>query len=254
MTEPQTVQIIPGSPPRFRDMAQIIAPSWLQRYWGQRFQYALGLQWDAFSQAASDGVRARAPGAPGTPLDALSYIGADRQLIRGLNETDEGFAARCSGAFSAWARAGSAEGTIREIQALVSPMATSAAQVNYGQSGYRTWALVSAPGLPCVYVFGNPAAWNWDNDDSAWSRCWLILRIDSATWPAPKIGATGRKIGAASWVIGIETQAANIQAIRTVVGRWKSAATLAQVILSYDPSWPVATAAPMPNSTWARSP
>jgi len=53
-----------------------------------------------------EAVKARMPGE--APSDALPYIGNDRKLIQGPNETDENFTIRLQTAWDDWARAGTA--------------------------------------------------------------------------------------------------------------------------------------------------
>ena len=87
---------------RFRDGISTIAPPWLQRHYGERLLYTLGLQVDAIAEAARQGVRARAPGAPQQPSDALIQIGRDRVIVRGKYESDAGYSERLQRAFDSW--------------------------------------------------------------------------------------------------------------------------------------------------------
>ena len=252
MTAPASVQIVPGDPPRFRDYAQIIAPSWLQRWWGQRFMYSLGIEWDAFTQATTDGVRARCPGAPDTPPDALAYIGRDRQLVRGALESDAGFADRCRTAFDAWPRAGSLEGVLRQIQSLYSPISVSGLGVGGQNGSYRTWCTITTTGGPDSYSAGDPTAWDWDGDPSKWSRAWWIIHVSSVTWPPANLGAV-LILGASNWCLGLQVPKARVDDLQVVLARWKSAGTIAQAILTYDATWPnpAAPAGPnYPDGTW----
>lgn len=241
--ESPSIQQQPGDPYRFRTAIQNIAPAWLQRQWGSRFLYAIGLNWDAFAEAARQGVRARCPGVDGAPTDALAYIGRDRVLIRGPAESDDAFAARLRQAFEAWQRAGSMEGQMRQCQAFFTPTSIIALMVN----NQARWAYIGTTGGPIEYSVGDPAAWNWDGSSSTWARCWLILHIPGdwmrywgdSTW------------GTGSW--GTIKPATYPQSLRQIVAAWKSAATVVQIILAYEPEWPDPAHAPdvdYPDGTW----
>ena len=253
MSEPASVQVVPGVPARFRDYAQVVAPPWLQRWWGQRLMYSLGIEWDAFTQATESGVQARCPGAPGTPVDALDYVGKDRQLVRGAMESAAAFADRCRRAFDSWPRAGTLEGVLRQAQALYSPTSVSAVAVGGQNATQRTWCSISATGAPASITAGGAAAWDWDGDTARWARAWFVIRVTTTTWPPATLGA-GLVLGAANWCVGLVVPKARVDDVQTVARRWKSAGTVAQVVLSYNPSWPnpatVGPAANYPDGTW----
>lgn len=258
MPDEPNVGFVVGSPPRLRDFIQEIAPAWLQRWWGRRLLYSFGLACDSIQQAATDGMLARLPGYPdatNAPPDALGYIGKDRQLVRGALESSAAFADRCRTAFDSWYRAGSMEGTLRQVQALYSPASVPVLEVCVSDSAYSQWATIPSTGAAIIYSNGDPAAWNWDNDPTKWARVWIIVHVTSATWPPVNLGL-GHVLGAANWCIGIGVPKARVDDLKTVVSRWKSAATVAQVVLSYNPAWPLPTiagpAVNYPDGSWGR--
>lgn len=209
--------------------------------------YSLGLSWDAFTQAVTDGVRARCPGAPGTPTDALSYLARDRQLVRGALESATAFADRCRTSFDDWTRAGSLEGTIREVQALYSPASVNALAVGGQNATRRTWCAITTTGGAASYLSTVANAWDWDGNATQWARAWLFLHVQTATWPSVTLGQPGLVLGAANWCIGIFVPKARVDDVLLVVRRWKSAGTIVQVVLSYNPTWPLPTGGPGPN-------
>jgi len=64
----------------YEDWLPAQAPGFLQRLWGTQFLGAIGLAFDAFAEAAKQGVRARFP--EYGPPDAQEAIGFERQLPR----------------------------------------------------------------------------------------------------------------------------------------------------------------------------
>lgn len=49
------------------------------------------------------------------PADALPHLGADRQLIQGINESDASFRTRCKDPWGQWSRAGTACGVLEQL-------------------------------------------------------------------------------------------------------------------------------------------
>ena len=228
----------------FRDLIGTIAPPWLQRQWGERYLYTAGLELDAIAEAARQGVRARAPGAPGTPSDALVQIGRDRVIVRGGEESEAGYSQRLSRAFDSWSRAASLEGILRQLQGLLRDESTKAKAITY----WGTWATIPAWDAAVEYLAGYQSAWTWgwqwlppSEGGIAywdWAQVYAIVYPAAGQWTQPTFGA-GLLLGASGpWCLGVGAPYEEAQALRTVADQWRSAATRVRVIVSYDAAWP----------------
>lgn len=233
----------------FRDLVPTISPPWLQQGYGERFLYAATLQVDAIAEAARQGVRARAPGADGTPSDALVQIGRDRVITRGKYESDAGYSERLSRAFDSWSRAGSAEGLTRALQGLLRDYDTAATCITW----WGLWATVPGWDQPVSYQWGFQAAWQWGwvwSDVPSyfdWGQAFVVLRPASGQWGQATLG-TGLTLGSGSWCVGITEPPEVVQAARLVADQWRSATTRVRVIVSWS-SWPSApTGDPVANN------
>ena len=224
----------------FRGLIGTIAPPWLNRQWGERLLYTFGLHIDAIAEAARQGVRARAPGADGTPSDALLQIGRDRVITRGKYESDQVYAGRLSRAFDSWARAASLEGLTRAVQALLLDADTKAKAITW----WGLWASIPSWGGPISYTFGSRTAWHWgyqlggDITPQDWTPVFVIIYPSApGEWEQATLGS-GLLLGSGSWSVGVAEPPEVVQAARLVARQWKSATTIVRVIVSYDPAWP----------------
>ncbi len=102
-----------------RDSVKVVCPPWLQGYWGYRLMYSLAIQLDGVAESLRQGLLARMPGY-GT-AEALPYIGNDRQIARGFQETDDSYIARLQTAFDTWKIAGSARSILIQLAGYVTP-------------------------------------------------------------------------------------------------------------------------------------
>lgn len=97
----------------YREYAVDLAPPWLLQPQGQAYLRALGDTRDDITQRLKEGVKARFidTAAP----DALSAIGADRELERGPSDSDTTYAARLKGAWDVWQWAGTPTGVLNAL-------------------------------------------------------------------------------------------------------------------------------------------
>jgi hypothetical protein len=77
---------------RFRRAFYRLAPRWLTSGEGELVWYSIGLVLDGMAQRFDDSLRARMP--TYAPDDALSYLGRDRKIRRGLSEPRATYASR----------------------------------------------------------------------------------------------------------------------------------------------------------------
>jgi hypothetical protein len=95
------------------DTIKKISPPWLQAGNAEKFLFGLGLICDVQIQRIQDTVLSRFP--LKALAGALSYIGSDRRLMRGINETDTSYALRLSQAFTDWHFAGLPRGVLKQL-------------------------------------------------------------------------------------------------------------------------------------------
>ncbi|WP_394845196.1 phage tail protein [Pendulispora brunnea] len=123
----------------FADRAVEEAPGWLQKPYGRRFLFALGVIKDAVLEGAKIAVKVRFPLL--APSDALDVIGRERGIDKGFYFSDSQYRKQLVNAFGYWRRQGTAAGLIQAL----------------GDAGYRN-----------VQVYENytgdgidPSEWSW---------------------------------------------------------------------------------------------
>ena len=161
-------------------------PPWLQTGQAERYMYALRRPFDLLEEKANQAISFRFPGKGDN--SQLPYLASDRAVIRGPAETDAGFVARLTSAFTDWGIAGSARSVLQQLQAYMqglqpgvpntNPLATIVGGATSGptrwQQLYQGDALGKLPTLTTVAA-GN---FNWDNVNMPW-RSWLVLPMAS---------------------------------------------------------------------------
>ncbi len=100
----------------FQSYQPSILPAWLQNQAGLDYAAVLGALKDQIGNAVRTAAVCGMPEV--APVDALNAIGFERQIIRGVSETDQQYASRLRQAFTAWKRAGSATGMLLQLEAL----------------------------------------------------------------------------------------------------------------------------------------
>ena len=233
-----------------RTIRSSIAPRWLTDGEGGLVGYALDLVKDAFLERARLGLLARLPqndplGTTTAPTDALTAMGRDRRVVRGIFDTDVQFAARLKTWLTERKTSGAPFTLLRQLHAYLGTGNGVSLRVvdNSGNWYTRSSAGVESSSLAT-------ANWNWDGNTAAWSRFWVIiypgtLWTAGATWGSSTWGATDRMWG--STITG--EQARTLQAI---VNDWKPGfATCVNIILALDAA-SFNPAAPEPDGLWAK--
>ncbi len=233
-----------------RSKIRTLGPGWLLGgvgHLGYRFLYTFGLFADLAIQNVIEGVRAKWPQI-GTPT-ALAMTGRSRNIIRGLAETDDAYAARLLGWRDDWKHAGSAYALMRQVQAYLTPHSPKLRIVN----GNGTWYTLNSDGTTERAAVNN---WNWDNHPELWSRCWLIIYPPAGLWTRTGTwgslsGVTWGSLSGTTW--GTTALPDQIRDIQHLIDDWRSAASLyVNVIVSFDEFAfdPTHTAPPLPDGTW----
>jgi len=229
----------------FRESIVAICPPWLTGAIGGGFMYAQGLMIDALSDWTNQGIKARMPGV-GTP-DALYLIGKDRQIDRGPNETDAGYAVRLSSSFDTWATAGNAGTLLKQLAVWFTPVSATPIRLVSDRAIWQSINL-STNAITQTNVGTN---WSWDGLNRWW-RGWVI--IDSSAGPWTIDGPWG---GVVKWgdggTWGSNAKPGEVAQIVSIIRKWKPANVTAQVIVTFDATLytVAATSPPNPNADYA---
>lgn len=234
----------------FRTIRRSLAPRWLTDDEGGKVGYALDLIKDAFAQRAYLGLLARLPqndplGVTTAPLDALTAMGRDRRVIRGLFDTDAQFALRLRNWLTDRRTAGAPFTLLKQLHAYTGTQNGVSFRLvdNSGNWYSRSSAGVETASL----ATGN---WNWDGDTAAWSRFWVIIFTGTlwtagTTWGSSTWGATDRM-----W--GSTMTAEQVRTLQAIVNDWKPGfAQCTNIVLAFDAA-SFSVSAPEPDGTWGK--
>lgn len=214
------------------------------------FLYALGP--DATMEKLTQGIRDRR--IDDAEASFLPAIASDRgNILRGLTESDTSFRARLKTALDDLKTAGSAWSVLRQVLGYVLSIRPRVLTVSSTWLGnacdmstwdeYATSADTSKNPTHFVYSTGN---WDWDSfspSDGSWGwwRWYLVLEASDApgnSWvgPAPKVGATGLKVGEPTYAVGVDVPSTVGKSLKIIVGQWK-ANWCDTIIVSFDGSY-----------------
>lgn len=197
-------------------------PRWMQQFVSSRVLYASGLLLDGMRSLARTSVLARFPST--NQPDALPYLGRDRNLDRGPNESADSFVARITAAFDTWATAGHPRELLSAVLSYLLPDAPIVRTV----TDLSIWDTIASGTWSRQFE----ANWNWDGV-TQWWRAWVVIYTPSFG-PSPTWGSFNWGDGTC-W--GTGASATQVQAIRNLVKKWKPAnVVVPNVIVSQDPS------------------
>jgi hypothetical protein len=209
----------------FRESVKNVCPSWLQGFWGYRFLYSTAIQLDAISEALRQGVLARMPGY-GT-REALPYIGNDRQILRGFQETDAAYIQRLQQAIPTWKLAGNSYSIIGQLAGYVSPYAPTIRYVVTGKDETNTsiadYVTLQAGATSYSRRSGANFNWDWDGQLNNY-RFWVILYLLNPGGLFGPVNWGGFSYGDGSTWGGSAT-AGLVQDVRAIVSKWKAGGT-----------------------------
>lgn len=216
----------------FRRLAKYLLPSWLlDDEAGGALHWCLAAMLDIQSEKSRSGVEQRFPSRAGRT--ALGYIGADRLIRRGRDETDEHYAGR----LRAWRypRGHRVRGSVFALLEQIS---------EYFGGGFALYGIDQSGNIRSrsaldveSYSYGN--SWDWDSaapgySASDWARQWVVIDAtegafrEQLDWGDADLwgGSWGNNDG---YCVGMQgASAADWQAIRDLfVGphRWMPAGT-----------------------------
>lgn len=177
---------------------------------------------DALGARQQMGTQAKWPNF--APADALAYIGRDRLIVRGPDESEAAYEARLIRYLSDHRVRGNPWALMEQIRGYCSPHAIKVRTVDE----HGNWRLIDSDGTRSV-VKGDD--WDWDSSalTDAWGRFWLIIEPASLSdpWAAgPDIGDVdlwGGAIGTPGFTIGSTATPNDVSSVRSIVKAWKRA-------------------------------
>jgi hypothetical protein len=242
----------------FRETLRHYVPPWLADRPGRnvafRYLYGIVSVLDAGAEVLMQGLQARFPGLC-TPT-ALPYIGRDRRIIRGPQQTDAAYAAELLRWLEYWRGAGNAYTLALALQTFLYPGAPRVRIVT--RSG--VWYTLDPDG-ELTQTRAEPNNWDWDSithpeKAGHWSEFWVIVYPphfnDAGNW-----GTSDGQTWGAGTAFGIDAASGTVAALRRLIQQWKGAHTRCVCLIvaydatSFDPS--AAPGAPgMPDGHWGR--
>lgn len=217
-----------------RQIIHKLGPSWLV---GDRFSadggeteietdarvlYAIALVLDALNTRLAMGIAARLPGF-GAPPDALPYIGRDRLILRGPDETAEAYESRLVRYLPDHKVRGNPWALMEQLRGYCSPWPVEFRTVDE----HGNWRIIAADGTRSRVLADS---WNWDNSEleNAWGRFWVVIcPAGSSPWSAgPALGDPalwGGALGSPGYTIGSTATPNDVASVRSVVKAWKRA-------------------------------
>lgn len=250
--------IAPPVTPTFRATRQFRGPPWLTTE-GESglLGYALDSIKDAQAERARRALLIRFPqqdqfGTP-APDDALTAIGRDRRIVRGISESATSYAARLLLWLDSWAVAGSPYGLMNQLAAYLGPLPDMRTIDVRGN-----WYSRFANGTTQVTL--NAANWDWDASATAlqrWSRFWVIIYPNGLWNVGPNWGDAGFVWGTPGQTWGSTATFNQVQMVRSIISDWKPAGTKCMnIILAFDGSTfnptTLRDATGVPDGTWGR--
>jgi len=240
----------------FRETLRRYLPPWLSDRPGKtvafRYLYGIVSVLDAGAEVLVQGIQARFPGL-GTPT-ALPYIGRDRRIIRGPEQTDAAYAAELVRWLDYWRAAGNAYVLALALQTFLFPGAPRVRIVT--RSG--VWYTLEPDG-ELTWHRAQPNNWDWDSQTHPeravnWSEFWVIVYPphwdDAGDWG----GGDGQTWGAGK-AFGLDVATGTVEIIKRLVRQWKGAHSLCRMLIvaydptSFDPASPPG-APGMPDGHW----
>ncbi len=235
----------------FRTIASHVTSTALQGQVGQKYMYTLEVPYDALASSAAYAVQFRFPLL--TSEDAIPWLGADRQLVRGPSESFTSYTTRLTQWLDVWVHAGSAPAILLGLSTLFLPSTITAEHVKQSRTTFGTytdWDYWNGSSETMFRV--SPSNWNWDSDgyvpcDSRFQQVntkgvlgpywhtWTILY--GTGFGQYLCGTSGRVCGQGD-TLGSTATPDQVLAIRNQVRQWKSAEAQVQwIIVATDSTW-----------------
>lgn len=249
----------------FREFTTTLSPRALKERNGERLMYALGAMNDVIMEKHRQGVKAHF--VDDCDDSALTYIGNDRGVLRGLTESDASYRARLKRSLDDQQRAGNAWAVLSQVLGflLTDTPAARTVSAQYSAAGVATlanwqeYAAGADPGSPPVFARDVTGEWDWDSATPSlgswgWWRWYLVLDAvapNAWTTAAPTWGGTGTTWGGYSGSWGVTTSSLVGKSIKLIVAQWKSG-IFHWCVISFDATEFCPGAAVLPDGNYGR--
>lgn len=205
--------------------------------------------------------------------EALTWIGRDRRIQRGLNETDASYRRRLLLWLDAWRQAGTAFGIIGQAQ---SYFAETQTPTNIGpvmhlvqhniSTNTATWWTVSNDGER-TFTIVDPSNWDWDSQAPDYhgnlrdTRFWVIIQQQAGGSPTPLFApqeASGPTTPVSSQTIPLGSSIGSTVSaddLTRIASDWKMAGSwCAGVVIDYTAGFDFdGSGSGYPNGYWYRA-
>lgn len=236
-----------------RNIFYRLAPRWLTSDDGEKVLFSVGTIMDALEERVLLGLLARFPSY--APPDALTRIGRDRRIIRGINEPAATYAARLLPWLDDHRVRGNPWALMRQLRGYCGVAMRIRTVDKRGN-----WYTHDTDGTLSYRL--NQGNWNWaDEPSTAFSRFWVILYPSASLWTAsPPWGDPALWDGAwgtPGYTWGTTATPDQIKSIRSIIREWKPAGTRCVKIIvafdeaSFDPTSSLGDPG-MPDGLWAK--
>ena len=218
---------------KLRDLFADTLPTWLNGENGSRYNYLFGVTLDVLLQWVREGKRASMPGYG--DASALPYIGRDRGIPQGIDESADSYAGRLQAAIDDWHRAGNAGSIVGQLLGYV-PAALICRCVNYLSCWDQTVDGNPATGVTHIDHSAAPD-WNWDRFYALRAiyhfMTWVILD-GTETWSQIHCGDVDLRCGDGH-TCGSTMTDGQVRSIRNIVKQWKAqGAVVRWIIVMFD--------------------
>lgn len=201
----------------FREAFYTLLPSWLTQEEGEKVAFSLAAVKDAFVQRTREGLLARFP--QYGPADAFEFHGRDRKIIRGLNESDETYAARLLRWLDDHPNRGGPYALLEQVGAFWDNAFASGPLDLY--LIFRNGRTFHRDPTTKEITYTN-ITWDYDSLPGKWARWWLVIY-----WPDGSIGADGLWSDPGTWDDGgvwdSNLDGETVERLRRVPRAWNAA-------------------------------
>jgi hypothetical protein len=237
----------------FRATRYLTAPRWLTDGEGGVVGYALDLIKDALAERLYQGLMVRFPqqDPDGTPAadDALTIMGRERRVVRGLSETSTEYAVRLKSWLDDRRLAGTPYMLMQKLAEYLGPLASFRTVDDRGN-----WYSRSALGVETALL--KQENWDWSGDPvgERWSRFWVII-YPNGVWADSdqEWGDVGNQDwGDVGHTWGTTATEEHVRTVRSIVADWMTDGTRCiNIIIALDPA-SFDPSSPEPDGLWER--
>lgn len=230
---------------RFRRLFRRFLPAWATTGDGELVHYSIGATLDLWFERLREGIRARFPSH--APDDALSLIGKDRKIVRGIEEPRASYVERLIRAPDDHRTRGNPYALMRQLRAYCQ---TDLRIRTVDRNG--NWYTIEADGTQTYHLAqGN---WDWQGETTAqWSRFWVILYPPASLWTKQNTLGSGLILGTPGLTIGSSATPEQVRSVKQIVRDWKPDGTrCVRIILAFNDGDfdPLDANPPNPDGDW----